>query len=99
MRTISHPIRLDNAGAIVTIEEGSQRQAAELAGVVVATTAGERGLAPEYGLHDPLGSGVSPGIVAAAVERCEPDLTVTAVEATSTETGAATVALSVTWAE
>lgn len=99
MRTISHPIRLDSAGALVTIEEGSERQAAELAGVVVATTAGERGLAPGYGLPDPVGTGVSAGIVAAAVVRCEPDLTVTAATASGDETGQTTVALSVTWAE
>ena len=99
MRTISHPLRLDNAGAVVTIEEGTDRQAAELAGAVVATTAGERGLAPDYGLPDPVGSGVSAGIIAAAVTRCEPDLAVTTVTASGDQAGQTTVALSVTWAE
>lgn len=99
MRMISHPFRLDSAGSVVTVEDGSDRQAAELAGVVVATTAGERGLAPEYGLAYPPGSGVSAGTIAATVARCEPDLTVTSSTVSSTTSGDAVASLSVTWAE
>lgn len=98
MRTLSHPLRLDNSGALVGIDQGSDRHAAELAGVVIATGKGERPLAPTYGLADPTSSGVSSAIVAAAVARCEPDLKVTAATVTGSDT-AATVQLSVTWAE
>ena len=98
MRLISHPIRFDSEGAIVTIDEGSDRQAAELAGIVVATVAGERPLAPEYGLPDPTATGVSADVVAAAVSRCEPDLEVTAASI-EPNGSLASVRLSVTWAE
>lgn len=99
MRLMSHPIRLDSEGAVITIDEGSERQAAELAGVVVATVAGERPLAPEYGLPDPTATGISASTIAAAVSLCEPDLTVTAAAVEPTSTPAATVRMSVTWAE
>lgn len=98
MRLMSHPLRLDSEGGIVTIDEGSDRQAAELAGVVTATIAGERALAPEYGLPDPTATGVSADVVAAAVSRCEPDLIVTSSGIESKDS-AATVRLSIAWAE
>lgn len=99
MRLMSHPIRFDSEGAIVTIDEGSDRQAAELAGVIVATIAGERPLAPEYGITDPTATGVSAAAVSAAVSRCEPDLDVTAAAIEPSSLPAAIVRLSVTWAE
>lgn len=99
MRILSHPLRLDSSGAIVTIDDGSDRHAAELAGVIAATGIGERGLAPEYGLSDPSGSSVSPDVVAAAISRCEPELTVTSVDVDPLTSQTATVRLSVTWAE
>lgn len=98
MRSISHPFRLDSSGAVVTIDAGSDRQAAELAGVVTATGAGERGLAPEYGLADPTATGVSQDTIAAAVARCEPELTVVSASVSGSDT-TATVQMSVTWAE
>lgn len=99
MRVLSHPMRLDNAGAMVTIDDGSDRHAAELAGVIVATTVAERPLAPEYGLPDPTASGVSADVVAAAVSRCEPELEVISTTIAAGTTGTSTVNLSVTWAE
>ena len=99
MRVLSHPLRLDNAGAMVTMDDGSDRQAAELAGIVLATGAAERGLAPEYGLPDPTATGVSADVIAAAISRCEPDLTVTSTSITSASNDTATVQLSVSWAE
>lgn len=98
MRAMSHPLRLDGSGAVVTIDDGSDRQAAELAGVVTATGAGERGLAPEYGLADPTATGVSQDTIAAAIARCEPELIVAAATVTGTDT-TATVQMSVAWAE
>ena len=99
MRVISHPLRFDSAGSIVTIEDGSARHAAELAGVVVATGMAERPLAPEYGLPDPTGHGVSADVVAAAVSRCEPELIIQAAKVEANADSTATVHLSVTWSE
>ena len=98
MRTISHPLRLDSSGSVVTIDDGTDRQAAELAGVVTATGAGERGLAPEYGLADPTATGVSQDTIAAAIARCEPELDVISAAVNGSD-NTATVALTVIWAE
>lgn len=98
MRVLSHPIRLDNDGAMVTMDDGSDRQAAELSGVIIATSTGERPLAPEYGLPDPSATGLTQEVVVAAVTRCEPDLAVTTASIED-GTDSATVSLSVTWAE
>lgn len=99
MRVLSHPLRFDSSGAIVTLDDGSDRHAAELAGVIVATGAGERGLAPTFGLPDPTASGVAADIVAAAVTRCEPELTVTASSIDGALSDSVTVRLSVAWSE
>lgn len=99
MRVLSHPIRLDNDGAMVTMDDGSDRQAAELSGVVIATSSGERPLAPEYGLPDPSSTGLTQEVVVAALIRCEPDLSVTSASIDPGTSNTAAVALSVTWAE
>lgn len=99
MRVLSHPIRLDNDGAMVTMDDGSDRQAAELAGMTLAISSGERPLAPEYGLPDPIGRGISQDVIVAAVSRCEPDLAVLSAEVAATTTDTTSVRLSVTWAE
>lgn len=98
MRTLTHPIRLDSNGAMSTVDESSDRFAGQLAGVVLATGAGERPLAPEYGLMDPSATVISLSVIAATVARCEPDLTVRDITSTTTD-DKAIVALSVTWAD
>lgn len=99
MRALSHPIRLDSAGAMVTIDDGSDRHAAELGGVVIATGVAERSLAPEYGMPDPTASGVSGDLVAAAITRCEPELAVTSTTVAASGNDSTTVQVSVIWAE
>lgn len=99
MRVISHPFRVDSNGRVVTVEQYSPRQAAELTGAVIATVAGERGLAPEYGLKDPIGLGVDGEQVAATVEFCEPDVAVLAVDVAGDSEGFITVKTNVEWAE
>lgn len=99
MRLMSHPLRLDADGQIVTIEDGSKRHAAELAGIVLNTYAGERPLAPEYGIQDPIGGNVSAETLAAAVTRSEPELNVTAIDLTTTDAGTAKLSVAVEWAE
>ncbi len=98
MRVFSHPLRLDNAGALVSIEDDSDRHAAQLAGITLSTIVGERGLAPAYGLKDPIGTNVNLGVIAATVTRCEPDLAVIDSTITTTATGAS-IKLAVAWAE
>lgn len=99
MRVISHPFRLDSEGRVVTTDQYSDRQAAELAGAVVATVAGERGLAPAYGLDDPVGRGVNPEDAASTIELCEPDLSVLSVDIVGASKGYITVRANVEWAE
>ena len=99
MRVLSHPFRVDSNGRVVTVEQYSGRQAAELAGAVVATVAGERGLAPSYGLTDPSGGGVDGEQVAGLIELCEPDLAVVSVDVTGDGSGYVTVKTNVEWVE
>lgn len=96
MRVISHPMRLDSAGAVVTIDDDSPRAAAEVAGHVVSCLVGERPLAPGYGIPDPA-SGVSGEIVAAAITVCEPEVTATAVLITEADMRNVLVQVDVEW--
>ena len=98
MRVIAHPFRLDSSGAIVTIDDASDRYAAQLAGVVAATTVGERPLAPTYGLLDPTATPLSLSVIAATISNCEPDVTVTYSSSSIADTSAQ-VRLGVTWAD
>jgi hypothetical protein len=97
MRAFVHPLRLDDSGAMVTIDDQSDRYAGQLAGVVVTTNTGERGMAPAYGLVDPSATPISLSMIASTITSCEPDLQVTSISSTLDPTSAA-VNLSVTWA-
>lgn len=99
MRLMSHPLRLDAAGAIVTIEDGSKQHAAELASIVLSTETGERSLAPEYGITDPTASDVSATTLAAAVSRSEPELEVADITITTTASGTSRLSVAVDWAQ
>lgn len=94
---LSHPFRLAGDRA-ATIPEGSSRLAAELAGTVAATTQGERGLAPTYGVPDPTGEVVDPDEIAAWVTLNEPELEVTGAEGVITPAGSYALKLTVDWA-
>ncbi len=76
MRVFAHPLRLDNDGAIATVEQGSLLQAQQLAIGIVSTFLSERPLAPDFGIFDPVAVGTSTAEVTAAVDLCEPDLRV-----------------------
>ena len=80
MRVLSHPFRFDPAGAVVTVDQAAPRAAAELAAAVLSTQAGERGLAPEWGMPDPVGRSLSTQMIGSVIEYCEPDLVVVDVE-------------------
>lgn len=96
-RVFAHPFRLDGSGNVSTVEQGSLLHAGQLAQAVVSTVTGERDLAPDFGIADPSGVGVSAEGIYAAMSICEPDVTVTDVEITGGNEQNVTV--SVAWTQ
>jgi hypothetical protein len=72
--TLAHPFRVDSNGAAVTLEQGSARHAAEACGHIVSCEAGERPLAPLWGLMDPTGTRVNADEITATIGYAEPAL-------------------------
>lgn len=91
---ISHPMRLDSTGAVVTMDDDSDRAAAELAGHVLSTRTGERPLAPGYGLLE-----VDPATVAGSVAFCEPEIRLSAVAVSEAGPGRVGIRVDVEWSE
>ena len=79
MRVLAFPVRIEG-GAFATVEQGSQRHGLELVQAIIATRIGERTLAPDFGVFDRVGEGVTVSEIVAAVEVCEPDLSVVDVQ-------------------
>lgn len=90
---IAFPIRLNGAGSLAVVGDDSSTAATQLAHAVVSTRVGERPLAPAYGIPDPT-DGADPGVIAALVALCEPELTVTNVR-----TGDSRVEVDVEWSQ
>ena len=97
--TLAHPFRIDSNGAAVTLEQGSARHAAECCGHIVSCEAGERSLAPLWGLIDPVGTRISADEVRAVVGFCEPGLRVDRVDVTESAEGITAVAIDVDWSD
>jgi hypothetical protein len=97
--TLAHPFRIDANGSAVTIEQGSARHAAEACGHVVSCEAGERPLAPLWGLMDPTGTRINPDEIRAVVGYAEPALLVARVEVTESNDNTVTVDIDVDWAD
>ena len=97
VRVFSHPLRLDDGGAFATIEQDSLDQAQQLAIHIVSTFLGERQLAPDFGIFDPVAVGTSVAEVSAAIDLCEPDLDVLDVTVDQTD-GTQQVTVTVAWA-
>ena len=97
--TLAHPFRIDANGAAVTLEQGSARHAAECCGHVVSCEAGERALAPLWGLMDPTGTRINPDEIRAVVGYAEPALLVTRVEVTESNDNTVTVDIDVDWSD
>lgn len=95
MRVFSHPLRLDGSGSVSTIEQGSLLHAAQLAQAVASTVAGERALAPDFGIPDPTGVGVSAESLVAAMSVCVPDVSLIDVETAGGEEQSVT--MTVAW--
>lgn len=98
MRALAHPLRLDSEGAFATVEQGGAREARQLAAGIVSTTLGERPLAPDMGIFDPVTVGLSRGEVVAAIGLGEPDLVVVDV-AIGRAGDRQSVAVTVAWDE
>ena len=96
---LAHPCRIDANGSAVTIEQGSPRHAAEACGHIVSCEAGERALAPLWGLMDPVGTRINADEIRAVVGYAEPALLVTRVEITETNDNTVTADTDVDWAD
>jgi hypothetical protein len=99
MRVFAHPLRLDGDGAFATVEQGSDRQAQQLAIGIVSTFLTERPLAPDFGIFDPVAVGTSAAEVTAAIDLCEPDLEVVEVAIADTQDLTQRVAVTVAWTD
>jgi hypothetical protein len=95
--TLAHPFRLDAAGAANVVAQGTNRHAVEVARHVVSCRVGERPLAPEWGLADPLADGVDEPDIYAAVDLCEPDVTLTSVLLRSNGDGGLDIIIDAIW--
>lgn len=96
-RTLAHPFRLDAAGAVATVEQGTDRHAVEVVRHVVACQIGERALAPEWGIPDPIGEEIDGDVIEAALELCEPDVGVSNVDVTSDGDNVISVVVDAFW--
>jgi phage baseplate assembly protein W len=95
--TLTHPFRITAQRRAATMPLGGAAHAAQLAGHVLSTTPGERGLAPEFGLPDPTGGQIDPAQIAAALTLCAPELDVEALTVTQTADGQVDVTVTVDW--
>jgi hypothetical protein len=97
MRVLSFPLRIEGE-AFSSIEQDSDRQAQQLAQMIVGTRLRERPLAPDFGTFDPVGVGVSGSEMVAAVALSEPDLEVVEV-AVSRDGDREKASITVRWIE
>ncbi len=97
--TLAHPFRIDSNGAAVTLEQGSTRHAAEACGHIVSCEAGERPLAPLWGLLDPVGTRINPDEVRATIGYAEPALAVARVEVAESNDNTVAVDIDVDWSD
>lgn len=95
--SLAHPFRVSPGGGIATVAPGSAALAAQLAGHVLSTVPGERGLAPLFGLPDPTAIPVSPAGVQAALAVCAPELAVTAIDISANSTSGVNITATVDW--
>ena len=99
MTTLAHPFRIDANGAAVMLEQGSARHAAEACGHIVSCEAGERPLAPLWGLMDPTGTRINPDEIRAVIGYAEPALLATRVEVIESNDNTVTVDIDVDWSD
>jgi hypothetical protein len=97
--SLAHPFRIDSNGSAVTLEQGSARHAAETCGHIVSCEAGERPLAPLWGLMDPVGTRINPDEIRATIGYAEPALVVARVEVAESNDNTVAVDIDVDWAD
>lgn len=56
--TLRMPLTVAPGAGLMTLEQGSDLEVAQSVGLLLATTPGERRTVPDYGLPNPIGSGV-----------------------------------------
>lgn len=76
-RILSHPFRIMPNGSAATVEQDSDAGQTEQVAVLIMTNRGERSLAVDYGIPDPVFSrhGIEPTELAAALARWGPPVT------------------------
>lgn len=97
VRVFTHPLRLDGTGSVTTVEQWTDMQAQQLGVAAVATVLGERELAPDFGMPDPIAAGLETEAVAAAVDTADPDLVLESVTITGPVNNRQIGMLSVGW--
>jgi hypothetical protein len=95
--TLAHPFRLDAAGSAAVITQGVPRHALEIVRHIVSCRVGERPLAPEWGIADPLADGVDESDVRAAIDLCEPDIAVSGVTLRPSGAGDLDIIIDAAW--
>ena len=94
---ISHPFRL--AGdRVALVAEGSDRLASEIAASVLSVIQAERGLAPQWGIPDPIGAHVHEVELSGWIEVNEPDIRVQSIEIVRDMDGSVAARVRATWA-
>lgn len=53
MRVLAHPLRLGPDGSLLTVEQGSDAESAQLLAALISTRQGEAPLTPALGMPDP----------------------------------------------
>ncbi len=82
MDLLSHPFRLAGDGSVATVTDGSDDADAEAVAVLASTKRGERELAPDFGVTDPVFHELSLAELNAGLARFGPELEVTEVATT-----------------
>lgn len=68
MQLLAHPLRIASGGSFVAVEQDSEQQVNQTLQVLIGTRLGERPMADEYGLPDPVWLGLAPGDINTALE-------------------------------
>lgn len=79
---IAYPFRLSASGDVVTVEEGTDEQYAQEIAVGVLTRRGERPLAPDFGIADPVFVGFDEEALLLQIDLFGPPVDITSVEVT-----------------
>lgn len=85
-RTLSLPLQVSATGRMVTVEQDSPAGLRQRVALLLDTRPGERRSVPEFGMDDPLFTGVDPQVLAASVARWEPGADAVTVMAVLTGT-------------